>query len=198
MNDAIDILNDAFCDTCYDINIICFADDVLLFAESPEEMETKINLFKQSVKSFGLEINQNKSSILSIKETNVNEIMNIQMNKETKYLGVNLSTKPSLMKNHFHNKIVKSEKFKFSANQLLIGKRCKVYLGKIIWKNAVLPSILHGSAATVIPTADLKALDLELIEGDLSQAEDVNRAATGVDVICHLGAAFQGGGPQSG
>ncbi|MBL7199610.1 MAG: NAD(P)-dependent oxidoreductase [Anaerolineae bacterium] len=43
----------------------------------------------------------------------------------------------------------------------------------------------------------LKRLDAKLIEGDLTDPDDVERAARGADAICHLGAAFQGGGPFS-
>ncbi len=43
--------------------------------------------------------------------------------------------------------------------------------------------------------AKLKLLDAEFIEGDLRSMEDVDRAAQDVDVILHLGAAFQAGGP---
>lgn len=41
----------------------------------------------------------------------------------------------------------------------------------------------------------LAQLQVELIEGDLVNPDDVARAVDGVDAICHLGAAFQGGGP---
>jgi UDP-glucose 4-epimerase len=41
----------------------------------------------------------------------------------------------------------------------------------------------------------LKALDLELIEGSLTCFEDVQKVTEGMDVVYHLGAAFQGGGP---
>jgi len=41
----------------------------------------------------------------------------------------------------------------------------------------------------------LEALDLELLDGSLTNAEDVERAARDMDCIYHLGAAFQGGGP---
>jgi UDP-glucose 4-epimerase len=41
----------------------------------------------------------------------------------------------------------------------------------------------------------LQGLGLELIEGTLTVDEDVRRAVDGVDAICHLGGAFQGGGP---
>lgn len=41
----------------------------------------------------------------------------------------------------------------------------------------------------------LAQLDVELVEGDLVNPADVARAVDGVDAICHLGAAFQGGGP---
>ena len=41
----------------------------------------------------------------------------------------------------------------------------------------------------------LADLPLELVEGSLVDVTDVNRAVAGVDAVCHLGAAFQGGGP---
>ena len=37
-------------------------------------------------------------------------------------------------------------------------------------------------------------LHVELIEGSLVNPADVDRAVSGVEAICHLGAAFQGGG----
>lgn len=41
----------------------------------------------------------------------------------------------------------------------------------------------------------LAQLNVELVEGDLVDPADVERVVADVDVICHLGAAFQGGGP---
>lgn len=38
-------------------------------------------------------------------------------------------------------------------------------------------------------------MDVELVEGTITNMEDVTRAVDGVDAIYHLGAAFQGGGP---
>lgn len=43
----------------------------------------------------------------------------------------------------------------------------------------------------------LHDLPVELVEGSLTSREDVNAAVAGMEVICHLGAAFQGGGPFS-
>ena len=43
----------------------------------------------------------------------------------------------------------------------------------------------------------LAGLPIELVEGSLVNPADVNKAVTGVEAICHLGAAFQGGGPFS-
>lgn len=42
-----------------------------------------------------------------------------------------------------------------------------------------------------------EGLPVELVEGSLVNSADVNRAVAGVEAICHLGAAFQGGGPFS-
>ncbi|HLH71796.1 MAG TPA: NAD(P)-dependent oxidoreductase [Chloroflexota bacterium] len=41
----------------------------------------------------------------------------------------------------------------------------------------------------------LKSLDVDLVEGSLTEEEDVTRAVEGIDVVYHLGGAFQGGGP---
>lgn len=38
-------------------------------------------------------------------------------------------------------------------------------------------------------------LPIDLVEGSITDVADVERAVTGVDAICHLAAAFQGGGP---
>ena len=43
----------------------------------------------------------------------------------------------------------------------------------------------------------LEGLGVELQYGSLTEAEDVKRAVDGVDVVYHLGGAFQGGGPFS-
>lgn len=43
----------------------------------------------------------------------------------------------------------------------------------------------------------LAGLDIDLIEGSLNHEADVRRAVEGVDIICHLAAAFQAGGPFS-
>lgn len=43
----------------------------------------------------------------------------------------------------------------------------------------------------------LGPLGMELVEGSLTEPDDVNRCVDGVDAIYHLGAAFQGGGPFS-
>ncbi|MFN8491073.1 MAG: NAD-dependent epimerase/dehydratase family protein [Caldilineaceae bacterium] len=41
----------------------------------------------------------------------------------------------------------------------------------------------------------MTALNVELIEGTIENPADVDKAVAGVDAICHLAAAFQGGGP---
>ncbi len=43
----------------------------------------------------------------------------------------------------------------------------------------------------------LSALDVELVEGTIENPADTDKAVSGVDAICHLAAAFQGGGPFS-
>ncbi len=57
---------------------------------------------------------------------------------------------------------------------------------------------LRGLVWPQDPTVErLAGLPIELIEGSLTNAGDVHRAVAGVEAICHLGAAFQAGGPFS-
>ncbi len=44
-------------------------------------------------------------------------------------------------------------------------------------------------------SAKLEQIGAEIVEGDLASSADVNAAAAGQEVILHLGAAFQAGGP---
>ena len=57
----------------------------------------------------------------------------------------------------------------------------------------------HGVRGLVWPgdrqAEKLAAIGAEIVEGDLKLLADVQRAAEGQEVILHLGAAFQAGGP---
>ena len=44
-------------------------------------------------------------------------------------------------------------------------------------------------------TARLDGLPVDLVEGSLTETGDVRRAMKGIEIVCHLGAAFQAGGP---
>ena len=44
-------------------------------------------------------------------------------------------------------------------------------------------------------TEKLRSIGVELVTGSLTSPADVTRSVTGMDIIYHLGAAFQGGGP---
>lgn len=72
--------------------LVCFADDVLITSNSKEEASQAIKAF-DSLKSFGLELNKNKSKIMEgpkeLKE--MTEFEGIQITKKVKYLGCNLT-----------------------------------------------------------------------------------------------------------
>jgi len=44
-------------------------------------------------------------------------------------------------------------------------------------------------------TSRLEGLPVDLVEGSLTKTEDVRQAMEGIEIVCHLGAAFQSGGP---
>ena len=57
---------------------------------------------------------------------------------------------------------------------------------------------VRGLVWTADPgVAKLEGLPIDLVEGSLTVTEDVCQAMKGIEVVCHLGAAFQAGGPFS-
>ena len=46
-------------------------------------------------------------------------------------------------------------------------------------------------------TEKLASLGVDLVEGSLTETDDVRKVVSGMDVVYHFGAAFQGGGPFS-
>ena len=61
MDGFIKAINDVFEDAKFGVNILCYADDAVLIADTPEKLEAKINLFEEIAKSTDLRINFAKS-----------------------------------------------------------------------------------------------------------------------------------------
>ena len=76
-----------------------------------------------------------------------------------KYLGVNIEDKSDIFGRYVKDKISKSLKYKFWVGRLLSGKIYKAALGKVFWKSAVLPSILHGAQACTWKENQIKQVD---------------------------------------
>ena len=77
------------------------------------------------------------------------EIGEIKKCNEFKYLGVKISNNKDVFKNHLTEKLKNIDKYKYWMTYLLKGRKEKILLGKTIWKNVMLPKIMHGSSAII-------------------------------------------------
>ena len=84
-----------------DLNLLWFADDGTLVANSLEGAARNIRVVKEVSKTFGLEINEKKSAIMIYKGgKGVKKIEGIEVVDSWKYLGVEICNKRDIFKLH--------------------------------------------------------------------------------------------------
>ena len=75
----------------YDGNSVWLADDSTLIAGNIKDMETNINILKNTAKGYGLRVNENKSKILQVRGTErARRIGGLEVVEKVRYLGVTL------------------------------------------------------------------------------------------------------------
>ena len=82
-----------------------------------------------------------------MKKQEKDEIGHIKVVKTIKYLGVKIQDTNNIFKEYISEKIKKAKRYKFWVNYILRGKTYKAHIGKVLWKGAILPTILHGMQA---------------------------------------------------
>ena len=83
------------------LNSLWFADDSLVLSNSVEGTARNIRLVREVSRSFGLEINEDKSAILVFKgDPGVREIEGIKVVKNFKYLGLNIGDGNDIFEKH--------------------------------------------------------------------------------------------------
>ena len=108
---------------------------------------------------FGMQINEKKSQFMSFNANNIERLEGIDRANEVKYLGVTFSVSANSTENHIRKKLTNAHKYKYWANQALANNKCRVFLGKTIWKQMFLPSLIHGFSAITLNKGDIKELD---------------------------------------
>lgn len=127
------------------LSSLYFADDGLILSPTLEDTKKNIQLVTEISRKYGLELNKDKSNtiIYNMKEQ-PEAIEDIQVVKETKYLGVKINNTRKIFGIHKKEMLKKAQKLA-NATYSIIERSCnKLMVGKAYWKNLALPSILHG------------------------------------------------------
>ena len=145
------------------LNSLWFADDSLILSNSVDGTGRNIRLVREVSRSFGLEINEDKSAILVFKgDPGVGEIEGIKVVKNFKYLGLNIGDGNDIFEKHKIN-IIKNAAGRATGVGMVVEKSCnKLLVGKTWWKNGILPGILLGIGVMRISEKQIE--DLQVIE----------------------------------
>merc|ERR1711888_45857 len=138
-------------------NSVWLADDATLIAEDLHTLEHLLNCLSKAGGEYGLQINREKTKIMKIKGLEDDyRIIDYEMVEETTYLGVTIGGKGRNIFEYENKKIL--DKVNRRVNTVMADVRKsadKVIVGKAVWKQMAVPSILFGRA--VVPTGNTLA-----------------------------------------
>ncbi len=128
-----------------------YADDIVLFAETEDGLQSMLNIADKFANKWGLKFNEKKSKIMVIGKRRSEKEWPLGGNllKETdtyKYLGVIINrnlTDTNHIKGHLDNKASKGAAYtRFTLTRHSDINR--IDFGNTLWNNAVLPSLSHA------------------------------------------------------
>ena len=143
------------------INSIFYADDGIIMTNTKEEAMKDIKKLKEISRNFGLEINTDKSNIIIYnKKEEFDRIEGIEVKEQIKYLGVDITNKRNMFKNHIEKRIKKAKKLE-NATFAMIESSCnRGLVGKTYWKNICVPAILYGFNTAKITEKEINSLQV--------------------------------------
>lgn len=134
-------------DEFFKLSALFFADDGLLMSRTEEEMGRMIDILTELSHTTGLKINKSKSNILIFNNrTQVEEIKEIEVTHEMKYLGITVTNKRNCFRAQRGKFIQKARKLANLCYPIISQSCNKILIGKTFWKSIVLPSVLYGSS----------------------------------------------------
>ena len=142
-------------------NSIWLADDATLIAESPQILKQLLDCLNKAGGEYGLQINREKTKIMKIRgQEDDLRLRDYEMVEETTYLGVTIGGKGRYIFENENKKILDKANRKVNTIMSEVRKSAdKAIVGKAIWKQISVPSILFGRA--VIPTCNTLAEALQ-------------------------------------
>lgn len=130
------------------VDIGAFADDIVLIANTQEELNERLNKWDEILNKFGMTMNKEKTKVMTIgKEENISiKIENTQLEQitEYKYLGT-IFTQDGKMNREFDERITKTTQLYYQINKTIINKKEISKKTKLnIYKTIYRPTLTFG------------------------------------------------------
>merc|ERR1712121_114452 len=142
-------------------NSIWLADDATLIADSLKTLKELLECLSRAGGEYGLQINKDKTKVMRIRGQIDDCVLNeYEMVEETKYLGVTIGGKKSDIFEIESDRVLKKANKKVNTAMSEVSRSAdKALVGKALWKQVQVPSILFGRA--VVPTCNTLAEKLQ-------------------------------------
>jgi hypothetical protein len=153
-------VNQVFPTDTYERNVMFFADDGIVLADNEGQIKAKINTLKREFEQVGLKMNMEKSQVIVFGRNGKEKMGDIRIVESITYLGVKVQDKKNIYGGYVAEKLKKVAKYKYWINNILVGRTYKARLGKVFWKGAILPTILHGMQVCVWKKEEIKKMEI--------------------------------------
>ena len=123
-----------------------FADDGILLSSDKNSARIALNKLEEVGKVCGLEINKEKSShLINMNKDSIEEIGNIRVGSQIKYLGIEINEGRNCFKEHKRQKLTKAKEMANMIMTVIARSTNKILIGKTYWKNVALAEIMYGA-----------------------------------------------------
>ena len=135
-------------------NSIWLADDATLIADSLQTLKKLLECLSRAGGEYGLQINKEKTKIMRVRgQIDDCKLSEYERVEEATYLGVTIGGKNSDIFEIENKKVLKKADRKVNSIREEVSKSAdKALVGKAIWKQIHVPSVLFGRA--VVPTCN--------------------------------------------
>ena len=157
--EEIENLGFGYKDKNFKISSLFYMDDGIIMARSKNEVENLINKIETISLKYGLTLNHSKCSIMAVNEKDADDnIGNIEVVKQIKYLGVIVENKRKMFQGHKMKSFDKGIQFGNQLYSILGNSYNRMLIGKTFYKGLVLPNILYGQDIIIYNKSELEQL----------------------------------------
>ncbi|MEL7309739.1 MAG: reverse transcriptase domain-containing protein, partial [Pseudomonadota bacterium] len=157
INETVRVMNKIWKETT---NVLLYADDAVILAENVEELRRKLRVYKHSLRNIGLEVNEEKSRVMVIgKEMALDEVEGIEVVSTIKYLGVEMDSGGQTCRRYVERRVTQARSLVSWIWAVTQEKYYKAAWAKAMWKNIILPKVMHGWEVIPMKRGHLDRMD---------------------------------------